>query len=578
MLRDADTAELRRQDRLTWPGFVLDLAGGDLRDAGDGRPVELRAQALRVLLVLGEHAGQVVSKETLMRRVWGDLVVTEDSLVQAIGDIRRVLGEGAHQRLKTLPRRGYLLAVDEPAVVGLAASPAGEASPVAVLPVEAAASSTPPAAPARWWPALLGVALLLAAIGGATWAASKLQREGPAPARSLAIMPFESAEGTDAWFVDGIASDLSATLGSWSGLSVVGRGSTAAYTDQRVDPRTVGRELNVRHLLMGKARREGDRVRLAMSLVDTRSGREAWSELRDVPRAELGAWVGDVAGGIARTLALKLGDAIGASTRTLAANEVQADDLAMQGMAEMLRSVSRESFDGSRRTFEQALAIDGNCVRCLAGVALSNTALVSWEWADDRDAAIARAEAMLARLDLIAPGRQLTIMAAFNITLIKRDWPAAMTISDRLAAHYPNDPSSHHYRCSSLLRLGRFEEGIEACARAQRISPRDSRVATWQGLTSFLQFQLGRWRQAEQNARASVLGNPRVAFYSVVLAGALAEQGRTDEAKAVIRDVIARHPDYVVSRIPGYWQASNEQFIAGRNRLAARAKELGLPP
>ena len=53
----------------------------------------MRAQALKVLLVLGERAGQVVGKDELMRRVWGDVIVTEDSLVQAVGDIRRVLGD-----------------------------------------------------------------------------------------------------------------------------------------------------------------------------------------------------------------------------------------------------------------------------------------------------------------------------------------------------------------------------------------------------------------------------------------------------------------------------------------------------
>ena len=93
MQRDAEVP-LGDAATLAWPGFVLDLARGELFDA-TGRPTGLRAQALKVLLVLGERAGQVVGKDELMQRVWGDLVVTEDSLVQAIGDIRRVLGDQA---------------------------------------------------------------------------------------------------------------------------------------------------------------------------------------------------------------------------------------------------------------------------------------------------------------------------------------------------------------------------------------------------------------------------------------------------------------------------------------------------
>jgi DNA-binding winged helix-turn-helix (wHTH) protein len=67
--------------------FVLDLGRGELFDQLR-RPARLRAQALRVLLVLGERTGEVVGKDELLRQVWGDAVVTDDSLVQAIGDIR----------------------------------------------------------------------------------------------------------------------------------------------------------------------------------------------------------------------------------------------------------------------------------------------------------------------------------------------------------------------------------------------------------------------------------------------------------------------------------------------------------
>ena len=117
MQRDAGP-DLRPLQRLAWPGFVLDLGAGELL-AADGRPTELRAQALKVLLILGERAGQVVGKDELMRRVWGDVIVTEDSLVQAIGDIRRVLGDQAHDRIRTVPRRGYLLMAEPPAAVPL---------------------------------------------------------------------------------------------------------------------------------------------------------------------------------------------------------------------------------------------------------------------------------------------------------------------------------------------------------------------------------------------------------------------------------------------------------------------------
>lgn len=547
-------------------GLRLDLARGELLDAA-GRPSELRAQSLQVLRLLGESAGQVVSKEELMRRVWGDVVVTDDSLVQAIRDIRRTLGDEAHRVVRTLPRRGYLLV------------PVADATTQATEP-----AALPPAVAGRGegavpgWAGGLGIALLVVAVAIAAWAAGTVWRSEPAPPRSLAVLPFASEEGTERWFVDGVGDDLGAILAGWKDLRLIGRGSTAAYAGRVIDPRIVGRDLGVRHLLAGRLRREGDRVRLTVELTEARSGRIVWADQRDLPRAELGQWVGDVAGGLSRVLAVGYGEALASDQKALAPEEARADDFALQGIGELLRGVSREGWERASRLFEAGLALDPDCVRCLGGLSLAQSNLVLWEWAPDRAAAIARADDALVRARRLAPDRQITELAAASMTNVRRDWAGLLEIGDRLVEHYPNEPAAHHHRCSALLRLGRFEDSIAACERAQRISPRDSRVPVWQGLIGYNQFQLGRYAQAEQAARASVLANPRVPFYWTVLAAALAEQGRRDDALLAMRELRERHADYRVMRIAGYWVGTEPRFLAGRDRIAARAAELGLPP
>ncbi len=563
MQRDAQ-APLAGAATLAWPGFVLDLARGELLDEA-GRPTELRAQALKVLLALGERAGQVVGKDELMQHVWGPVVVTEDSLVQAIGDIRRVLGDHAHARIRTVPRRGYLLTVEPHAPAAATAQPVPEAPPASA-----------PAQAARWWPRwAVGGLMLAAVIGLAAW---WLPPRDSTPPRSLAVLPFEDEGGAEDWFVDGVTGDLTAILATWPEATVIGRGSTAGYKGKQVDPRELGRELGVRHVLSGRARREGDQVRLTVSLTDTRSGQVVWSELRDVPRAELSALVGDVAGGIARTLLVEYGDAVTADAQALAPQQARADDLAMQGTAELLRSVSREGWERSRQLFEQAVRLDPQSPRGLSGVALANANLVLWDWTDDRQAAISRAEQALARAELIAPDRLATRLARASVAHLHRDYPGLLVIADQLAADFPNEPTSHHHRCSALLRLGQFEESLAACGRAMRISPRDSRLSVWQGLSGFNQFQLGRHDQAEQSLRQSVLANPRVPFYGVLLAAAVAEQGRRDEAAQLLAQTTARHPGYRQASIADFWVAPDARFIAGRERLIVRAGELGLPP
>ena len=85
---------------------TLDLQRCTLRHGGE--VVELRPKAFDVLRHLVLNPGRVVGKDELLQAVWPGVVVTDDALVQCIGDVRRALGADAHEIVKTVPRRGYL--------------------------------------------------------------------------------------------------------------------------------------------------------------------------------------------------------------------------------------------------------------------------------------------------------------------------------------------------------------------------------------------------------------------------------------------------------------------------------------
>jgi DNA-binding winged helix-turn-helix (wHTH) protein len=86
--------------------FTLDLDRGCLLRAG--QEVRLRPKSFEVLKYLVEHHGRLVSKNDLMRAVWADAFVTDDSLVQCLIEVRRALGDESRRYVKTVPRRGYI--------------------------------------------------------------------------------------------------------------------------------------------------------------------------------------------------------------------------------------------------------------------------------------------------------------------------------------------------------------------------------------------------------------------------------------------------------------------------------------
>jgi TolB-like protein/DNA-binding winged helix-turn-helix (wHTH) protein len=567
MLRDPSSM-LAAEQRLALGDFVLDLTRGELLDR-HGRPTELRAQALRLLLVLGERAGEVVGKDELMRRVWGDLVVTEDSLVQAVGDIRRVLGDTGHERLRTVPRRGYLLAAPQPAP-DLASSPAVPAAPGASR--------------RRAW--LAGVAALAVVV--AALVATLLPREPAVPNRSLAILPFESElpDAGDAWFVDAVTGDLQAIVARYRWLSVIGQRTMARYKGKDADPREVGRELAVEHVLTGRVRRDGERVRIAAELVDTASGRVVWAQPFEIARTELPGSVGDIAGGIAKALSIDIGHLIADPGRRLDPAQADADDLAMRGFSIHLKGISPQNFAQARTFFEQAVARDPKSMRGLAGVSITHSMDVAFTWAKDPAESMRLSKEALDRIEAIDPHAHLTLLARNSYLLSAGDWAGQYANSDELVRNFPNDPTTYHGRCSSALRLGRFDEAILACERAIRISPNESRTPVWNGLIGMNEFMRGNYKAAVERARVMATANANVPFYQMLVAVALHHDGRGDEARAAFDEFLKKNPTWNARRVVRGWlivddiaaSRADPKFKAGLERIIATARELGLPP
>ena len=141
-----------------------------------------------------------------------------------------------------------------------------------------------------------------------------------------------------------------------------------------------------------------------------------------------------------------------------------------------------------------------------------------------------------------------------------------------MIAHFPSDHTSHHHRCSALLRLGRFEESVPSCERALRISPRDSRVPIWHGLIGMNRFMQGRYAEAAERARLTVGGLPHLPFYWLLLAASLERDGQSEEARRVWADFRARHPTFALTQATSMWPATQPDFVAGRDVIVATVR------
>ena len=329
---------------LTFEAFAVDPTQRRLR-RGD-RDIELRPKSFDLLCCLLENSGRVVSKDELFRAVWPDVTVTDESLTRCISDIRLALGDAEQRIIKTVPKRGYLLAV---AVSGEGPAERGATAPVspgggqAQLPDRAEASSA---------------------------ARGHDLSESP----SVAVLPFSNLSGDAAqeYLSDGITEDIINGLSYFSDLSVIARNSSFSYKSRAIDVREVGRQLGVRYLVEGSVRRAGDRIRITAQLVDAQTGVRRWTERFDRELGDVFAVQDEITQSIVRIVVAHLGNAEVQRISRKPPSSWTAYDLMMQGdqrQRELEQSWNSHLLYETRGLFAEALRVDPESARICAKLA-----------------------------------------------------------------------------------------------------------------------------------------------------------------------------------------------------------------
>jgi len=247
-------------------------------------------RVMDVLVCLAEHAGEVVSRETLNQRVWTNLVVTDQAVTNCISELRQHLGDDrANTRvIETIPKRGYRLAVP----VRLATAEATKAE----------AAQAPGPLPARR-PRLLAAAVLLAGVllGVAWW----WSRASASTVSSVAVLQFENAAGDASLDYLGLAlpDEIATMLTQSSGLAVRPLG----YVDA-AKPLASARDRHVDNIVTGRYYLEDNgQLSLAIEAQRVEEERVVWRTRISVPTGDLLAMRGRIAEGVREGLLPALG-------------------------------------------------------------------------------------------------------------------------------------------------------------------------------------------------------------------------------------------------------------------------------
>jgi transcriptional activator of cad operon len=271
----------------------------------EGETVRVEARTMRLLVHLAEHAGEVVSIDELLEQVWTGVIVTSDSVYQAVTSLRRILGDDPKQPayIATVPRLGYRMVAAVSPWVDLEAQKDGAAPPKPT----ARSHWALPAAAAALGVAIIFALLIYSRIGEPVRAAAT--PESAPLGNSVAVLPFLdlTSESMDQEFLaDGMTEELIDRLSKIPGLRVPPPTASFYFKGKKVSVPDIARSLGVAYVLDGSLRKSGPTMRIAARLVRADNGFVVWSETYDRRLDDTLKVQDDIAGEVTKALAHQL--------------------------------------------------------------------------------------------------------------------------------------------------------------------------------------------------------------------------------------------------------------------------------
>ncbi|UUX97269.1 winged helix-turn-helix domain-containing protein [Aquabacterium sp. J223] len=453
----------------------------------DGRTCKLEPRTMRLLLVLAARPGDVLRSDELLDAVWPGVVVTGQSLYQAVGELRSMLKADAAtgEFIANVPRKGYRLV-----------------APVARLP-DAVASATP--APP------------------------------PLDARqTIAVLPFRDLGLSAAlgFLRETLLAGLVLELSRQPNLAPIARGTMLSYADRPVPPRQVAADLGVRYVLDGTMAQLGDELHIGCELVDARSEAVVASEAMRLPVGEWPALTQHVVGRLARAARLQLSDHASSTVDASPADGVSALQLSRRAWVELYcRPQTRQTNDRAWRWALEAVQRDGSVGAAWNALGYCEWRAAQYGWSErDRGALLDDAVAHAQQATVLAPSDPDACYTLGLVTYTRGEL-------ERGAANLRHclDISASYAPAHGMLGLvravqGHPEETAELCRRAFALSPREPLRATWHWTEACALSMLGRDAEAFERACLGIAANPDYPACYLVAAVAARRLGKSDEA------------------------------------------------
>lgn len=359
------------------------------------------------------------------------------------------------------------------------------------------------------------------------------------PIDSIAILPFENGtqDPEAEYLCDGLAECLINTLSQLPRLRVISRTSSFSYKGRASDPQAVGRDLNVRAVLLGRMTQRKDRLLVSAELVDAGGNFQLWGGRYNRPLADYFDIEEDLAATISEKLRLALSGEEARRLKRRPTDDPQAYHLYLKGREfivgtpEQMNKATEYFQEAIRRAPEYALAYAGlaeaHLIQAVHGVRTLDDAR--------RGANAALARALEIDPDL-AEGHTVKGMVRFAL---EWDWGEAEPEFRRGIELSPGSSVAHLEYSDYLAAMVRLEEAMVQAQLAQQLDPLSSAPTHY---VAYCLLVLGRYEKAAAEFKKALDLHPNWVWGWIKLARTYQRAGQCADALAAAERAEAETP------------------------------------
>jgi adenylate cyclase len=398
--------------------------------------------------------------------------------------------------------------------------------------------------------------------------ASATARAAEKPA--IAVLPFDNMSGDpeQEYFADGITEDLITELARFQNLVVIARNSTFTYKGKATRIKDVARDLGVHYVVEGSVRRAGNRVRVTVQLIESKSEKHVWAERYDRELTDIFEIQDEVTKAIIGALPSRLEAADIERIKRKPPQDMAAYDYVLRSKI-LHHHGTKEANAEALQVLDKAIEVDPDYAQAYAWKACTLRQAILRGYAEEPDAfnaqRIENAEKALA----LDENDMECLRILCEIHMEQEDLDKAEHYHDRAFALNPNDPRMLAQRGELMVWLGRPEEGVEWVQRAMQLDPF--------GANGFAHL-LGRALRADRRYEDAIRAYKQVRTvryqHHAEIAACYAATGNDHEAAKQKAEILRLNPEFSTEK---YVASLSYKNAADREHLRDALRGADLP-